>query len=217
MPKTRRLVPTFGSPVRGIRRQGLPPVVPKTLNLTYDGNSLIAYNLLQPAVRPRLKAGYEAVVVERSFGVSAQTGAMMLWDISTQILKPEHKDKANNILFYWELTNDIANGATAQVAYDNMKTYCLQCKAYGFKVIVATMLPRGTNPAIEAKRIEVNTLTRTTFNTFADALCDFGLNSQLGLPGQATNAFYADQVHPTAAGFNILSIDAANAINSLLP
>lgn len=209
-------IPNFGSPVIGnTTRKPLP-----ILNLTFDGNSLSALpgnytETFQLAIKP----GYQTI--KRNFAVSGQTTVQMASDATVQINRPEHVDKAYNIINVWEGTNDIFFGATGQTAYNNIRQYCLNRKAYGFKVITGTVTPRSENglPAgFETQRQLFNTLIRTYWFEFADAYHDVGGHELLGANGASDNlTYYVDKVHYTTLGHSLVQAIIARAVNSLLP
>lgn len=212
------LIPNFRSPVVG-NIGARPIVIPKTVNLTLDGNSLTAYAGYPEKLPALYKPAY--IYTQRSFALAGQTTAQMNADAATQINKPEHIDKTYNIIYVWEGINDLYLGATVQQAYDNLKTYCLNRRAYGFKVLIGTLTPRtnaGTYANYEADRLSVNVKLRTNWYDFADGIVDIGGDELLGITGASNNTtYYVDLVHMTNAGNVIVATQLSKAINILLP
>lgn len=213
MPK---LVPKFGSPVRGGSGKS---TLPKTLNLTLDGNSLTAYVGYPAMLASLINSSYTLNL--RNFAVSGQTTTQMLSDVVAEVDKPLHKAASHNIVFVMEGINDLYFGATAVTAYENLRTYCLGRRAYGFKVILGTLTPRtnsGTPPSYETDRLAVNMRIRSNWLDFADAILDLGGHELIGQTGQSENTtYYPDKVHFTPAGNTIIANQLAKTINRLLP
>lgn len=100
---------------------------------------------------------------------------------------------ANNVLFCWELTNEISGlSISAAQAYANMKTLCAAAKAVGWQqVIILTCLPRNaaffggqTGAGFETARQAVNASLRGDF-TVASGIA---------------NVYKASPARPTAIG-----------------
>ena len=106
-------------------------------------------------------------------------------------------------------TNDLAAGTTAATLRTSISTYVAARKAIGWKVFVATLLPRtatGAAAGFETQRQSFNGALRADFS-FADGLMDFGADPVIGVAGAQTNTTYfqSDQVHLVAAGYAILA------------
>lgn len=126
-----------------------------------------------------------------------------------------------NICVILEVGNDLSlNNPTNQQAYDNLKTYCQARKAVGWKVAVATVLPR-TNPSTqEPKRLAVNQMIRdakAANETWLDAVIDIGGDSVIGVTGANANVtYYPDSLHPSQACYALMKPYFKTALESLL-
>jgi lysophospholipase L1-like esterase len=134
-------------------------------------------------------------------------------------------------------TNDNALSGTASKAiYDLAVKYGAARKVFcpQRKVVLLSMLPRGTDATIEARRVAFNALlandfqVRTAFTNvfaanpgvfYADYLIRLDLDANIGFPGCSTNATWyeqAQQTHLTDAGYAIVAGCAAGAIRAAL-
>jgi lysophospholipase L1-like esterase len=142
---------------------------------------------------------------------------------------------ACNIMVFWAGTNDLAANASAATAYTSIQTAAASLRAAGWKVIVATTLPRTslltggqTNSGFETARQTVNTNIRASWATFADGLMDVGnastitVNgvsidvSAIGAPGASSSAtYFIDGTHPGYLGNAIVARVMAEAVTAL--
>ena len=117
-------------------------------------------------------------------------------------------------------------------AYALLVARCQARRAAGSRVAVATMLPRASLPfTYEAQRQTYNSLIRTNWRQFADAIIDFkdlaptmdnwATNFNSGSPNTLTSTgstqYQADLIHPTATGATILAQAEASVINGMTP
>jgi len=126
---------------------------------------------------------------------------------------------ADNILSIFAGTNDIANGATFATMQTNIQQYCTLAHTTGFKVLVATILPRtGFSTQAESLRQEYNTWMVSNWPTFADGLIDFNGDPTIGgLESVSANTtYYIDGIHPTTLGYSYMAQIYANAVNAVL-
>lgn len=125
----------------------------------------------------------------------------------------------DNICIIFAGTNDIyLNGDSAATAYGNLQSYCSQATTTGYKVVVITMLPRGS--PYESVRESYNNLIYAGFSagTLACvALVDVAGNLVIGQAGQNSNTTYynVDGVHPNNAGHAIIAGMVANTFSGL--
>lgn len=111
-----------------------------------------------------------------------------------------------------DLTNESLNVATW---LSDFAAYCDARRAAGWKVVAATILP-STNASVTAKRGTVNTALRSWVGVHADAIADFAADATMGPDAAASDTtYYADGVHPTAAGHALLEPIMTAAINGL--
>ncbi len=124
----------------------------------------------------------------------------------------------NRVVFCAYGTNDLTIlGRTAAQIYADLQTYCGMVRAGGGKVIVATLLPNAEwNGTQQTTRNDFDTLVRTNWASFADALADFALNPTMGPQSAASNStLYADGLHLTILGASHLAPTVAAAIDAL--
>lgn len=124
----------------------------------------------------------------------------------------------NPIAFVWLGTNDIAGGATGAATYTQLLGLVSDLRGVGFaKIPVGTMLPRGTDAAVETQRIDFNSRVNTGSANF-DGIADFGADATIGLPGSQNNTTYynGDKIHLILAGNNVAYPLAQTVIDALL-
>jgi len=166
-----------------------------------------------------------------NLGVSGQGVAEMLVDAVSQVDALYNADHTLNIAVAEGLTNDIYYGLTAQVAYDNLKSYCQGRTTAGFSVIALDCLPRSqfTVGDREARRLAVNALLAADFSvatsdsrvwlpgpgiTYASRLVKMSLHPNLD--DYSDETYYADGVHPTDAGALAIASDVKLAIDQIV-
>lgn len=122
----------------------------------------------------------------------------------------------------WEWTNDLkANGATVGptavssvkndcLIYVRLRSWCCAHRAYGVKVIAATMIPRNEGGMYANYQTDwgiLNGWIRSDYPTFADALAD--VNTLVQFENVAAIAAYPthwlDQIHPSNTGGGTLA------------
>jgi lysophospholipase L1-like esterase len=196
---------------------GTSPFDPSGL-LVFDGCSLVSDTGVSPSQRmpdqvlTSLRWSWDYY----NLAVGGQTTAEMLADAATQVDPKYRSDLEHNICVVWEGTNDLAKGATAQAAYDNLVTYCQGRRAAGYKVVIVTILPRGLTGFNEARNT-VNASLRENLSTFADAIADPASDDRIGDDDDyADVTYYRDGVHMTAAGYAIVAGLVQTAIEGLL-
>jgi lysophospholipase L1-like esterase len=127
------------------------------------------------------------------------------------------------IVIVWEIGNDLGLNSTRTdtEAYNNIKSYCQARKAVGWKVIVATALPRtsSVNANYETYRLSVNSqvVANAVAEGWADAVADVASNATIGATGTSTNTTYyaADGIHLIDAGYTVAKTYFTNAINAV--
>src|SRR5690606_19637198 len=98
--------------------------------------------------------------------------------------------------------------------YNRLKAYWDAIRAAGGKLIVCTVLPKGSaadeggaGGAFEAGRVTLNNLIRSDPSLY-DGLADFAAHPQMGVAGAPDlhpTLYAADGVHPLAAGHALLA------------
>ena len=115
----------------------------------------------------------------------------------------------HNTVLFFAGTND-ASAANAESA---IRSACAKLRAQGFQVIVATLLSRAGEGALQQP---VSAWIRANWRSFADAIVDFSSDTRLGGTSAYTSTVYfQDGVHPTLFGQNIMGAMLTNAINAL--
>jgi lysophospholipase L1-like esterase len=111
---------------------------------------------------------------------------------------------------------DLAGGAEPQAVLDGLRIYCTARRAAGFQVVVLTLLPRSTPEGFDSARAAFNAMLREPWPTFADGLADVTTDPRVGVDGANLDpAYYADQVHPTSAGYAIMATAVAPVLEGL--
>lgn len=137
----------------------------------------------------------------KNMGVPGRTIADMLSNHSAEDAQYDGS-YSRNILMVWAGSNDLNAGTTPAVIYADTVSYCQALRAVGYRVAVCTTLPRIGGA--EANRLALNALIVVNWPTFADALADVASNPIMGAnPPNAS--YYADGVHPNAAGYDLLA------------
>jgi lysophospholipase L1-like esterase len=124
-----------------------------------------------------------------------------------------------NVISLFGGTNDLQGGADDKALFGLIQKYAVAARKTGFKVVVSTIIPRGTfNPRMEGYRKSVNEMLRTHWKEFADSLTDFAANPAFSDPATLTNGnLYAeDGVHLTDLGYQILATEMAATVSPLL-
>lgn len=136
--------------------------------------------------------------LNHSQGVDTYTA--MMTSIQNETIKKRDPRYAKDIVVLWEGGNDIqyitqdGNKSAA-----NAETICRMLKAAGFKVVIATCLPRSSPSWFEAERLKHNTYIVNNWRNFADSIVDIGAHPTLGVQANTLNGtYYLDGVHPTA-------------------
>lgn len=142
-----------------------------------------------------------------NFGVGGQTTAAMASDAASQV-DTQITSGVQNILFAWEIGNDIyfnGNVSTAQTAFAN---YCTARRAAGWKVIVFTLTPRNQSSsfgdsisAYNAKLTSANTWLRANWTSFADGIVDIAADSRMD--DYTDSTYFSDGIHYTNAGYGV--------------
>lgn len=114
-----------------------------------------------------------------------------------------------DIFVLWEGTNDLCSDTSRVNAYNRIVQLCQLAKQAGFKVIIATILPRsypGTPVSYESARKYVNNQIRLNYQNFADDIADVGGDPLMGDSADVNNTtYYLDKLHLTTVGYNRLA------------
>lgn len=204
------------------------PVVP-THNVMVDGNSL-AVGYITSDDKVTMWTGAKAAGIGAEGFINVATSGLETLGMTSRavglvdsLLNPAVPSK-RRILMVWEITNDLANLAqTDTAAYANIKAYCQARKAAGWRIILATCLPRtaaGINTNFETYRLSVNTMINANAISegWADAIANIGADATIGVTGASNNTTYylSDKTHLNSAGHNIASGYIASALTAIL-
>lgn len=208
-------------------------LTPLAINLSkrimFNGNSFSASGAYIPRSLVNINQYSNLDINVR--GISGQTTVQMQADAVNKVFNKNTTAYTKDILFVWELSNDmVANASNATTCYNNIVNYCIAARAAlpSIKIVVATMIPRY-NVVNANRQNDSNLLDDTTLNGkirnhlvqdgYADAICDVASNSTMGFAGCELNTTYynADKVHPTTTGYNYLADNyITSSINAFL-
>ncbi len=144
-------------------------------------------------------------------GVGSYTITLAIANYATQIAPLYDAAKDLNVLCVELGSNDLflgAVGRTGAAVYADVRSYCLNAQAGGWKIIVGNAIAReATNNATsrQAERITFNQLMRDNWADFADYFIDFGADAAMGAPGSEFDATWytspeSPAVHPNNRG-----------------
>jgi hypothetical protein len=184
--------------------------------VVWDGGSIIAGH--------GADRGYEfpvqtlAVVprVCRSF-VSVTSGARiadMLAEGPVEV-DARHDARADlNLCLVLAGGGDFRAGVGAAEEYAAVRTYCLERRAAGFRVIVLTVLPSDRPETFDVVRLAYNAMVRDQWPEFADGLADIAADPRIGETGdQLDRQFYkVDALHPNNAGNAVMAAVTAPVV-----
>jgi lysophospholipase L1-like esterase len=184
-------------------------------NIIFDGNSLTAGlgstggNDYPAQLIASLTALGITGITYQNFGVSSQTTQMMAADAAAQV-DTQKRAGVENILFAWEVGNDIYFNGNAATAETDFKNYCLARKAAGWKVIIIGLTPRNqstdfgdTISSYNAKLLAADTWLKANYATFADAFVDIRADSRLN--DYTNTTYYYDGIHFKDAGYAVVA------------
>lgn len=132
----------------------------------------------------------------------------------TPIIPYYSASRARNVCLVAVGTNNLANGAGANTAQTLIDIYaqCDAAKAAGWRVALATILPRSglfnngtTQSQFNAAMTTANADIIANWASHANALINTTIIAGMGTIGDSNNATnYSDLVHPTAVGMALL-------------
>ena len=113
-----------------------------------------------------------------------------------------------NVAFISGGTNDLAAGTAGASLYADTTTPLVSyLRSLGFKLVVATILPRtdgGWDAAAESRRVAYNNAVRANA-AGADAVLDLTANAAMGNGNAGDAAKYPDGLHPSPLGYGYLA------------
>ncbi len=211
--------------------------IPK--RITFNGNSFTDFASGVYATRVISNINTPNAIAVNLKGISGQTTVQMTTNAALNIFTYNTNAYSKDVLFAWELTNDMAaNSSNVTTCYNNMVAYCQAARAAlpNVKIIVATMLPRNSAQINNANRQnDADLFDDATLNGkirnhlvqdgYADAICDVASDAIMGIysngvagVGERNTTYYnVDQIHPNTTGYNYLADNYITAsINAFL-
>ena len=160
--------------------------------------------------------------------VSGDTVSKMNDKYATDQNTPNAFD-ASKALNVFALLGGVNDGAVNQRAavYKNLRFVIAKARQTGFqKVLAATLVARSSLPGqaplgdsyFDATTLPLNQDLRALWDTDldADGLIDFGGAAGMSVATDADSDRYADKLHPSAKGYDIMAPVAAAAINGVI-
>ena len=159
-----------------------------------------------------------------NFGLSGQQVTAMAYTTALKISVLATVPAKTRIMHMFIGTNDLAANISATTTYAAIQTRGQAYQTAGYKVIVGTILPRTgsfsggqTAGGFETARLALNTMIVTGYQTFANAVVDYGGDTTMGPVAAASDStLFVSGVHPTFLGYSYLASVLTNAIQSLL-
>ena len=185
---------------------------PSGTRIVFFGDSITA-DWISPSRTPPSR-GREYV----NRGISGQTTAQMLIRFRQDVINLHP-----SVVLILAGTNDLAGNTglvTVPMIEDNLRSMAELAKSNGIRVILASLLPasdypwrHGLQPA--AKIVELNAWIKDYAESFGATFVDF--HSKLAnAEGGMDVVFAADGVHPTDAGYAVMTKLAERAIDHVL-
>ena len=147
-----------------------------------------------------------------------QVSKQMLAEASTNA-KLFDGDRKDNIVVLWGGTNDIYFGETANTAFDGLKKTAQTYKDEGFKVLVLTAAQNGYGANRDHTRKTFNDLIRNAQQPPWDEIVDIAKMPEFSDENDAVSnnrKYYADTVHLTETGNQLVSNEVEKAIQKLI-
>lgn len=193
-------------------------------NIVFDGDSLTegafaTYFNHWPAVVAGDELAYPASCF--NVAISGGTTATQLASQSKWLTKIYNAGHPFNLLVVFMGTNDLSAGATGAATYAALKTYIQAATAAGYRVVVATALPRNAFLATdkETQRLAYNAAILAGWESDLGCIgvLDFASETTMGNTANVGNViYYTDGTHPTDYGYSILANFAAEYLNRVV-
>ncbi len=189
-----------------------------------DGDSLtqgIATQYLQSypwymeRLLPRSLVVYDAGWATKTLGGPAGLAARFE-EFTAKLSNPAAR---RNVVSIFAGTNDLQNGTDDRELFRVAQQYAAAAHKAGFRVVVATILPRATfNAKMEGYRAAFNTALRGHWREFADGIADVAADPLFADPKVLNNAtvYSEDGVHLTDLGYQVVAAVMSGAVNPLV-
>lgn len=179
--------------------------------ICFEGDSITYDSRLDAGFGPKSMVGIGSSV---QWGLYAVAGSGIT-DLSSRAAAADGRlTPAKTTPVYWCLigANDLNNAATWVAS---LKTFLQARQAAGWKVCLATVLPR-TAVGFNALRATANASILAD-PTFYDAIASFGSEQTVGTDAAASDTdYYSDGTHPTALGHAYLAATCEPALRQIL-
>ena len=185
--------------------------------VVWDGGSIIAGHRADPGFEfpTQTLAVVPHVCVSHVSSTGGARIADMLADAPLEV-DAWYRDEADlDLCVVLAGGGDFRKGLTAADVYQSLRTYCLQRRAAGFRVVVLSVLPGSGPVTFEASRLAFNALLRDTWPQFADGLADIAADPRIGDTGDNLDQqFYMpDALHPGNAGYAVMAAVTAPVLD----
>lgn len=137
-------------------------------------------------------------------------------DYTAKLLNPAAR---RNVISLFAGTNDLQNGVDDKELVQLIQRYAMAARKTGFRIAVATIIPRATFSAKnEAYRLAANATLRARWKEFADALVDLAADPVFADPKVVldTTIYAEDGIHLTDFGYQALASAFAPVVTGLL-
>lgn len=189
------------------------------LNIVCHGNSITlgTGGTPYPTQLDTLFGGSHAIFNE---GTGAIQTAQLITNFATEVHAHYDAGADDNIVIFWESTNEFYFGETLQNEIDNIIAYCTLARDNGWKVILGNLIRRGNYSALDfdtwnARVDDFNAWLSGNWISLAHGFCDFyGLHVDLQTPftGVGPVSYYSDEAHLNTAGYALVAAEAKTAI-----
>lgn len=195
----------------------------KKKTLTIDGNSLVVGAEMGGSGQSRklvkgVGARLATVLTDYAtvnFGKGGLTTTQMLSDDDDSVHRSGLNLADENIVFFWEGTNEIDASETAANVYANLVAYATDAKAEGFRVVVATVIDRGWGSAPkDLVKDQVNSMIRASGRGVFDAVADLAAMKEFS-DSANTTYFNVDGIHLSETGAKVAAGEIARTIRRL--
>lgn len=184
--------------------------------VVWDGGSILAGHGADPGYEFPVQTLALVPRVCSSF-VSCSSGARiaeMLADAPVEVDARYDAQADLNLCLLLVGGGDFHAGVSAASVYAAVRTYCLERRAAGFRVIVLTVLPSDGSDTFDALRLAYDAMLRDHWTEFADGLADIAADPRIGESGdELDRQFYRlDGRHLNNAGNAVMAAVTAPVV-----